>query len=130
MGDATNAIAGSSNNNRGTYHFEFLNWFVSYPSFVLAGENEESSTCKPYSLRHVLEEKGVASTSANYKDFDQMSSELDSDKERTVRELEDFLEDSDCSVKDRDYVPDNSGVSISETSSEESQDGNNLNKYL
>lgn len=38
--------------------------------------------------------------------IDTVSSGLNSDQERTVFELRDLFEDSDCSIKDTDYVPD------------------------
>lgn len=34
-----------------------------------------------------------------------LSSDLDSDQEQAVAEMLEFFEDSDCSVKDKDYVP-------------------------
>lgn len=44
---------------------------------------------------------------------DALSSDLDSEQERAANELAAIWEDSDCSIRDKDYVPD------SETSSEE-----------
>ncbi|CAG9772257.1 unnamed protein product [Ceutorhynchus assimilis] len=116
-GTFTEKIAGSSSNNK--------------------AENEEISPCEPSVLqlpslavnydnecssgnRQVSEDNVIAGPSTKHRDIDQkMSFELDSDHERTADELEGFFEDSDCSVKDRDYVPDSPDVSDSETSDEE-----------
>lgn len=108
---------------------------------ILVGKNEETFTCQHSGLippcvaavnsdlkserlglekRQVLENNQIACSLSKDRDLDDMSSELNSDQERTLLELGDFLEDSDCSVKDKDYVPD---ASTLETSDEESHGG-------
>lgn len=108
---------------------------------VLIGEYHESFSCDPSILplsevvihsgvrrecvkadnRGDFEVYGIAGPSTTDGDlYEIMSSELNSDQERTACELRDLFEDSDCSVRDKDYVPDGS---TSETSDEELNEG-------
>ncbi|KAJ8940579.1 hypothetical protein NQ314_010657 [Rhamnusium bicolor] len=72
---------------------------------VIYNEKRHNNIKNDKENRNVKSYVPQPSTSNEYKEESNISSDLDSTQERIAEEMENYLEDSDCSVRDKDYVP-------------------------